>query len=148
MVTIRRLQDGDFAEWKRLRCTLWPEADEDQAEQEMANLLEHPETMPVFVAEQANGGLCGLLEAALRETAAGCSTSPVGYLEGWYVDPEWRRQGIGRRLVEAAEAWARAKGCSEMASDTNQAYPLSQAAHAHLGYQEVGRDIYYRKSLI
>ncbi|MCX6044908.1 MAG: GNAT family N-acetyltransferase, partial [Chloroflexi bacterium] len=65
----------------------------------------------------------------------------------WYVDPEWRKQGVGRLLVVAAEAWALEQGCTEMASDTNADYPLSPTAHARLGYQEVRRDIFFRKVL-
>ena len=57
------------------------------------------------------------------------------------------RPGIGRALVAAAEAWARAQGCTEMASDTNLDYPLSPLAHARLGYQETSRRFHYRKDL-
>ena len=71
----------------------------------------------VFVAERPDGGLCGFLEAAIRSRANGCDSTPVGYIEGWYVDEDVRRQGVGRALVEAAEAWARSKGCRQMASD-------------------------------
>jgi aminoglycoside 6'-N-acetyltransferase I len=113
----------------------------------MAEILDNPNTMPVFVAEQPDGGLCGFLDVAIRDKAPGCTTNKIGYLEGWYVDPEWRQQGIGRQLVEAGEAWAVAQGCTEMASDTDSGYPLSPTAHAHLGYQEVERAIYFRKAL-
>jgi aminoglycoside 6'-N-acetyltransferase I len=147
MVLIRRLQERDSADWRRLRCALWPRAASEQIDEEMAELRAHPETMPVFVAERPQGGLCGLVEVALRETAEGCTTTPVGYLEAWFVDPEWRGRGIGRQLVAAAEAWAAEQGCTEMASDTSQEYPLSPAAHAHAGYQEVRRDMYFRKAL-
>jgi aminoglycoside 6'-N-acetyltransferase I len=44
-------------------------------------------------------------------------TSPVAFLEGWYVDPDYRGARVGRRLVEAVEAWAREQGFSELASD-------------------------------
>jgi aminoglycoside 6'-N-acetyltransferase I len=87
--------------------------------------------------------LCGLVEVSIRTSAPGCETDHIGYLEAWYVDPDWRNQGVGRALVEQAEAWARAEGCVEMASDTDPAYPLSPAAHAALGYEEVER--YFRK---
>jgi aminoglycoside 6'-N-acetyltransferase I len=146
-VQIRLLQSNDTAEWLRLREALWPEQTPAQNEQEMADIQEHFDQMPVFVAERPDGGLCGLMEVALHEHAPGCSTTKIGYLEGWYVDPEWRRLGIGRQLVQAAEAWALAQGCTEMASDTDSGYPLSPAAHAHLGYQEVGRSLYFRKVL-
>ena len=84
---------------------------------------------------------------SIREQAEGCQTDHIGYLEGWYVDEAWRQQGVGRKLVAAAEAWALAQGCTEMASDTTPEYPISPAAHAHLGYEEVTRTIHYRKVL-
>lgn len=145
---IRSLQPDDAVEWLRLRHALWPHQSPAQNEQEMSDILANFDQMPVFVAERAEGGLCGLMEMAIRDKAPGCTTTQIGYLEAWYVDPDWRRQGVGRRLVEAAETWAIAQGCTEMASDTNAGYPLSPTAHDRLGYQEVGREIFFRKLLV
>ena len=86
-----------------------------------------------------------LAKDASHETAPGCTTDRIGFLEAWYVDPDWRGRGMGRALVARAEAWARAAGCREMASDTEPAYPLSPAAHAALGYEEVAR--FFRKDI-
>ncbi|MCX6044463.1 MAG: GNAT family N-acetyltransferase [Chloroflexi bacterium] len=144
---IRLLQPDDAVEWLRLRHALWPEQTLAQNEREMAEILANFAQMPVFVAERPDGGLCGLMEVAIHDKAPGCTTNKIGYLEAWYVDPEWRKQGIGRRLVATAEAWALEQGCTEMASDTNADYPLSPTAHARLGYQEVARDIFFRKVL-
>ena len=105
--------------------------------EEMSAVRADSEHQPVFVAEDPNGGLCGLMEVAIHTSAPGCTTQRVGYLEAWYVDPAWRKQGIGRRLVAAAESWAIMQGCREMASDTNQGYPVSPTAHAQLGYETV-----------
>jgi aminoglycoside 6'-N-acetyltransferase I len=147
LVKIRLLQTHDHAEWLRLREALWPDQSEAQNAAEMADILAHFEQLPVFVAARPDSGLCGLMEVAIRTQAPGCTTTKIGFLEGWYVDPAWRRQGIGAQLVQAAEAWARAQGCTEMASDTDGGYPLSPTAHARLGYQEVRREIFFRKAL-
>jgi len=112
----------------------------------MVQIASDPE-QPVFVAERPEGGLCGLLEVSIRKEAEGCTTDRIGYLEGWFVDPDLRGKGIGQKLVAAAEAWARAQGCTEMASDTTPDYPLSPAAHAKLGYIEIQRTIHFRKDL-
>lgn len=145
MVIIRRLQATDDAEWLRLRQALWPDFTIAELRQEMSAIVADAEQQVVFVAERPHGGLCGLVELSIHSTAPGCESNRIGYLEAWYVDSAWRQQGVGRRLVNAAEDWARSAGCQEMASDTTPEYPLSPQAHAALGYQEVER--YFRKDL-
>ncbi len=145
--TVRPLRKTDRDEWIRLRCALWPHHDPAELEAEAEETAIHLEATPVFVAEGPDGRLHGMVEVSIRDRALGCTTDRVGYLESWYVDPEWRRRGVGRRLVERAEEWARRQGCAEMASDTTPRYPLSPAAHEGLGYREVKRKIHFRKPL-
>ena len=144
MITIRPLREADQDEWLRLRMALWPDHTAEEMRQEMAALLADSQ-QPVFVAERPDGGLCGLVEVAIHTQAPGCTTDRIGYLEGWYVDDDVRGQGVGKRLVEAAEDWARSVGCREMASDTTSDYATSPAAHTALGYQVA--EIYFRKDL-
>lgn len=142
---VRSVEPSDAAEWLRLRMALWPDSDPQKVTGEVEHFLAVPPRplLPTlhaaFVCSMPGGGLCGLIEVSLHHTAPGCQTDRVGYLEAWYVDPDWRGKGVGRDLVEAAEAWARAKGCLEMASDTTPDYPESPAAHEALGYQETER---------
>jgi len=103
----------------------------------------------VLVAAVAGraGQLVGFAELSRRPYAEGCETSPVGFLEGWYVAPARRRQGIGRALVQAAEVWARGRGCREFASDALAENGLSAAAHRALGFEEVEVIRCFRKDL-
>jgi aminoglycoside 6'-N-acetyltransferase I len=101
----------------------------------------------VIVAVRANGSLCGFVEIGERTNADGCETSPVAYVEGWYVDADMRRQRIGARLIEAAESFARSRGYRELASDTEWHNVISQQAHRGLGFQELERVVLYRKVL-
>ncbi|GIW34097.1 aminoglycoside 6'-N-acetyltransferase [Meiothermus sp.] len=143
-MTIRRLQPQDLPAYFRLRTALWPDSASD-FELEVAEILQSDHQVG-FVAEQ-EGALVGFVEVSLRAYAEGCESSPVGYLEGWYVAPTHRKTGVGRRLVEAAEDWARAQGCTEMASDSEISNTQSHLAHARLGYQEVERIVCFRKPL-
>jgi len=143
---IRRFRDGDQAEWLRIRRALWDDCPDDQQVREMGEILAS-DSEEVFFAERPDGGLCGFLEAAIRPWAIGCDARPVGYIEGWYVDEDVRRQGVGRALVEAAEAWARSKGCRQMASDADLWNEVSHQAHGALGYRETARLVLYRKDL-
>jgi len=77
----------------------------------------------------------------------GCSTDRVAYLEGWYVVPTARRQGIGRALVHAAERWATRQGCTEFGSDALIDDGLSLSAHLGLGFEETGCVRTFRKHL-
>ena len=101
----------------------------------------------VFLVERADGTLAGFVEVGSRPYADGCDTSPVGYVEAWYVDPDVRRAGYGRALLEAAEDWARSQGYREIASDALLGNSVSQAAHKRVGYEEVGRVVQFRKVL-
>lgn len=83
---------------------------------------------------------------SLRTYAEGCRISPVPYIEGRSVD-DMRRSGLGGCLVQVAEDWARSKGFSEMASDTQLDNEVSQQAHQALGYEEVERIVCFRKEL-
>ena len=113
----------------------------------MMDILDHGDSQLVLVADSGNGGLIGFLEASIRPFVEDCETDHVGYLEGWYVEPEFRKMGIGRELVRQAEAWAREKGCTEMASDAEIGNEGSLAAHLNLGYSETSRLVHLRKDL-
>lgn len=122
-ITVRPIHPTDRARWLGLRHALWRDEPPDELTAELDDCLRKIDGEPVFVAETPDGRLVGMIEASIRHAAPGCSTDRIGYIEGWYVEPAFRRRGIGRRLVEAAESWARGQGCSEMASDTTPAYP-------------------------
>ncbi len=144
---IRPLREDDLGEWFRLRSLLWDETPEDDHQEEMMDIIEHSDTQFVSVADLGNGRLAGFLEASIRPFVDDCSSENVGYLEGWYVEPAFRRRGIGRELVAAAEKWARVQGCSEMASDAELGNGVSVAAHGNLGYEETSRLVHFRKNL-
>ena len=146
-VTVRSVRETDLPEWYRLRRMLWDELSEEEHRDEMFDIYEHTDTQLVLVAEK-DGRLVGFLEASIRPFVEDCETDNVGYLEGWFVEPGFRRYGIGRDLVRAAERWARKKGCTEMASDAEIGNDLSLAAHLKLGYEETSRLVHLRKDLV
>lgn len=143
---IRRATPTDMDEWLRLRLALWPHHRPEELLPEMQTLLTGSFT-PVFVAVRPAGGLGGFVEGGLRAYADGCESRPVGYIEGWYVDQDLRRQGVGRALVAALETWAQQQGCAEMASDTWLDNAPGRAAHLALGYVETERLIHFARRL-
>ncbi len=130
-----------------MRTALWPESPEDHPE-EIAEYFAAPPTRSVcLVATDRHGAVVGFAEVGLRDYAEDCYTSPVGYLEGIYVEPEARISGVGRALVAAGEEWARALGCTEMASDRALDNESSGSFHEAIGFSETVRLVAYRKDL-
>jgi aminoglycoside 6'-N-acetyltransferase I len=151
-MNIRFAQQSDCTALAALRHALWPEGAVDEHEGELEAIVAgawstiYPYVL--VVAVDAAGALTGFAEVTLRSRADGCDPSrPVGYLEGWYVAEPFRRTGVGSALLRAAEEWARAQGCIEMASDTWIDREVSQRAHEALGFEVVDRCVTYRKTL-
>lgn len=137
---------ADASALARLRHALWPDGSEADHRRELERFFAGPQTAPLLVAEDPSG-LLGFAELSIRPYAEGCETGRVGFLEGWFVRPEARHRGIGRRLVAAGEEWARSAGCSEFASDAEAENEESAAAHRALGFTEVGLIRCFRKDL-
>jgi phosphopantetheine--protein transferase-like protein len=146
-MTIRPLTPSDREQWLAMRQTLWPDQSPASHAAEAAAILAQPRRYAVFVSAGEDGRLNGFVEVSLREQAEGCATTPVGYIEGWFVDESARGRGIGRALIAAAEEWARARGCQELASDADIRNQAGQQAHRAVGFEEVERTVHYRKPL-
>jgi aminoglycoside 6'-N-acetyltransferase I len=145
---VRAAAKNDRKELHRLIHALFPEIDPSELDAEVDGYLASDESQKiVLVAARESGLLAGFIEVGTRPYAEGCLTSPVPYIEAWYVDDDVRRQGIGGALFRAAEAWARAEGFTEIASDVQIHNAVSIAAHKALGYEETERLVCFRRSL-
>jgi aminoglycoside 6'-N-acetyltransferase I len=141
-----RAAEADKDDWIALRAALWPEAQDHAGD--LARMLAAPERFITFIAREDGGVAVGFAEVSLRhDYVSGCESSPVGFLEGIYVVPERRRQGVARALNAAAEQWARVCGCSEFASDALLDNIDSHRMHAALGFEETERIVGFRKLL-
>ena len=149
IVRIRLAEESDRISLAKMSALLWPEASFEEHLKDVDNAATSS-TLPLttLVAQDGTGELVGFLEVGLRSHADGCNPAkPVGFVEGWFVQEAFRNRGFGRDLMRAAEEWARAQGCMEMASDTWIDSDGSQRAHEALGFEVVDRCVHYRKAL-
>jgi aminoglycoside 6'-N-acetyltransferase I len=144
---VRPVEKTDWETWLRMRRSLWPAASLAEHENEMSAYFMRGEGFLSWVAEKSDKRVIGFLEASIREVAEDCETRNVGYIEGLYVEPEFRRTGVGRMLASHAAQWARAKGCKEMASDCELENEIGLKAHLGVGFEETSRLIHFRKRL-
>lgn len=148
MTHVRAAEPRDLGEWIRLRAALWPGGiDEHRAAAERFFAGQRHEPAEVLLAFDESGRAVGFVELSIRNIVDSCSTDRVAYLEGWYVEPSLRRQGVGAALVAAAERWGVEQGCTEFGSDSLIDNEVSHQAHRALGFEETGRVVNFRKDL-
>ncbi|MEB6668391.1 AAC(6')-Ighjkrstuvwx family aminoglycoside N-acetyltransferase [Acinetobacter vivianii] len=135
-----------LVDWLQLRILLWPDH-EDAHLPEMWQLLEQPHTLQLLSYNDQQQAIA-MLEASIRyEYVNGTQTSPVAFLEGIYVLPEYRRSGVATTLVQQVEDWAKQFSCTEFASDAAIDNTISHAMHRALGFQETERVVYFKKKI-
>ena len=145
---IERCAQETLDDWVILRAALWPATTEAEHRLEAGALLRRSVQAAAFLARGSDQTAVGFAEATLRnDYVNGCITSPVAFLEGIYVHPAHRRQGIAGLLCRAVEDWAVEVGCTEFASDVELHNTASQTMHRALGFQETERVVFYRKPL-
>ncbi len=146
--TIRIALEQDKPEWVRMRHALWPQCSPERHELEIQQLTASRDGGVVLVAVRQNGSLCGFAEWSIRHDHVDAAASvPVAYLEGWYVDSDVRRAGIGRRLLEAVERWAVARGLKELASDVELDNQEGIQVHCACGFRETCRAVHFIKPI-
>lgn len=90
----------------------------------------------------------GFMYCCLRyEYAEGVRTYPVGYLEGAFIEEEYRRKGYMKELFKFFETWAKTMGCKEVASDCELESLAGIEFHKSVGMEEVSRLIHFRKDI-
>mgnify|MGYP003704347265 CR=1 FL=1 len=83
----------------------------------------------------------GFAELSLRDDLETFGKRLVAYVEGVFVEPDWRGQGVGLALLEAAGHWARVKSVQELVSDVLADNDVSVAFHQRAGFWRVGETL-------
>jgi aminoglycoside 6'-N-acetyltransferase I len=143
---VRQMRTSDRLIWAEMRTALWPDETPPEHDKTVDELLGDRDFLGL-IAEATDDTAVGFAEIAVRKYANGCDTRPVAFLEGVWVKPQFRRQGIGAGLIAHAEALLAARGFRELGSDTWIDDCTSQAAHLAWGFSETERVVYFRKIL-
>jgi aminoglycoside 6'-N-acetyltransferase I len=128
---ILEASESQFEAWLGLRKLLWPEAESMHAGEMRAILAS--DTQTAFLIFNSDDQAVGFIEGAIYLNPP----QDYGYVEGWYVLPAFRGQGLGGELLGTLEQWFLHNTISLSLSDTLPAeYPLSPKAHVRYGYRE------------
>jgi ribosomal protein S18 acetylase RimI-like enzyme len=98
----------------------------------------------VFVARSPGNVLVGWIHVQATYLL---ECDPRAEIWGLVVADSARGAGVGRRLVEAAEEWARMRGLAVMTLRSNRLRAEAQGFYEHLGYTVTKTQNAFRKSL-
>jgi aminoglycoside 6'-N-acetyltransferase I len=144
---IRQMNASDSAAWIEMRAGLWPDEPPFMHACSIEAILAGDDAWG-FIAESTDRTPVAFAELAIRKYANGCDSQPVPFLEGIFVRPQFRRRGIGARLIAHMEAFLVARSFDEIGSDALIDNHESHAAHCGWGFSETERVVYFRKALM
>lgn len=145
-IIVRKMAVDDHSVWARMRTRLWSQLSEMEHLIDIANWTSR-ETFTGYAALIPGRDAVGFAEISIRDYANGCREQPVPFLEGIWVDPQHRRQGVAKALVDAIVEDLSLSGFTELCSDADIDNHASHAAHQGWGFAETERVVYFRKPL-
>lgn len=140
---LRAITQNDFTLWHEYRKSLYSESDDARNLEEMNVIFKSDYWLCQFI-EDHNGEPVGLVELSFRNVADGCLSTPVPYLEGFYIVESERNKGLGTKVIRFLIDWCKDKGYSEFATDTELKNKLAQHFYEKAGFKEVDRIVEYK----
>lgn len=129
-----------------LAVQMWDSHTVDELEIEFEETLNNDDAE--FFIKYVDNKPIGFAQCSLRvDYVEGTDSSPVGYLEGIFVDVNYRNKGYAKELLHACEKWAKDMGCKEFASDCELDNIDSFKFHMAMGFDEANRIICFRKCI-
>ena len=130
----------------KLAIQMWEDNDVEGLTEEFRELIEKDDAQ-IFIKFVENKAV-GFAQCQLRyDYVEGTESSPVGYLEGIFVEEEYRGKGFAQELLSECQKWAKKKGCQEFASDCELDNITSLKFHMAMGFEEANRIICFTKKL-
>lgn len=143
---IRKADINDLDTITRLASSLWCDCPLSELKDGFSSVLSDDDCACFIIS--VDGKAVGFAQCGLRrDYVEGTKSSPVGYLEGIFVEKAFREKGYAKELLLACENWARAQGCREFASDCELTNKDSLSFHLKTGFKEAGRIICFVKKL-
>ena len=133
----------DLAEFCELNKQLGYPASREKISKRIDDVLSHS-SHTLMVAQTPQGKVVGWLHAFIRRVMIADLHVEVG---GLVVDKNYRSQGIGNKLIEVCEAWARKKDIETMYVRSNILRKDAHGFYQRLGYEHLKTSNTFTKDL-
>ena len=140
---VRNAVREDISELARLCAQLGYPSSPNEVQERLEQLLAQRDHA-VFVVD-GGGRLLGWVHVhpVLRLESPACAE-----IGGLVVDAEFRRQGVGGALIDAAEEWAETAGLTLLRVRSNVARDEAHRFYVHHGFEEAKTQTVFRKELV
>jgi len=140
------IKQQDFQLWGQYRLALYSAQKEEDNESEMGAIHQDDNWFCRFIENDA-GKVIGMVELSLRNIVDGCSSSPVPYLEGLYLEEAERGKGLGAQILQMLIDWCKGQGYTEFATDAEIVNQRAQMFYENAGFEVIDRVVEYRLEL-
>lgn len=145
---IRKAAKEDVICIAEMAIMMWDCHSVEELAEEFAAMLDNEECAIYLIFDSIDNMPIGFAQCGLRhDYVEGTESSPVGYLEGIFIQEGYRKKGYAKDLLAKCENWAKEKGCSEFASDCELTNSVSLAFHINMGFTEANRIICFTKRI-
>ena len=143
---VRKANNADSRILAELAVQMWDSHTVDEQEAEFLETLN--EEQAAFFIHYVDDLPVGFAQCGLRtDYVEGTESSPVGYLEGIFVQANYRGNGYAKELLWNCENWAKQMGCTEFASDCELDNIGSLKFHIAMGFAEANLIICFKKRI-
>src|SRR5690606_32822731 len=92
-ITYSDFQDSDFESLFQMGCKLWKDTEETELRRLLTEVMER-KNQRIFLAKMNNMNVGFSMFSIRTDYVEGASQSPTGYLEGIFVESDFRNKGI------------------------------------------------------
>jgi aminoglycoside 6'-N-acetyltransferase I len=142
-----QFENSDFEQLLEMSQKLWT----DFNKVELVNLLKQTAQSGksnILIAKDSVGKCVGFSIFSIRnDYVEGAEKSPTGYLEGIFVETEFRKMGIAKEFIRIGEIWCKEKGCTQIGSDTWLTDQESREFHKKAGFWEEEELVHFLKNI-
>ena len=143
---VKEATQADTLALAELAVKMWPNNTISELQSEFLDLV-CSDNAVCFIKYVSNKAV-GFAQCQLRnDYVEGTDTFPVGYLEGIFIEKEYRHNGYAKELLSKCEKWAKEKRCTEFASDCEIGNDISLQFHLSMGFEEANRIICFKKDI-
>ena len=141
-IAVRPARISDAEAISRLTTELGYEAGAALVAARLARILDRSDQQ--FWMAEVDGAPAGWIHALVAEYV---ESEAFVMIAGLVVDSRYRRQGVGRLLLQQAEAWAKQQGCSLVRLSSSATRTAAHRFYGDVGYTNIKTQYSFVKPL-